>query len=66
MRKLKKTKVKLLVTLLSFVLLFCGTMGSSLAWLLDTTNPVKNEFDSSNIDIDLKESTTSYKMIPGH
>lgn len=66
MRKLKKTKVKLLVTLLSFVLLFCGTMGSSLAWLLDSSGPVTNTFTDSDINIELDETTgKNYKMIPG-
>ncbi len=66
MRKLKKTKVKLLVTLLSFVLLFCGTMGSSLAWLLDKTDDVTNTFTPSKIKVGLKETYSTFKMIPGH
>lgn len=72
MRKLKKTKVKLLVTLLSFVLLFCGTMGSSLAWLLDKTDDVTNTFTPSTIGVTLTEPCKDnnpdyeFEMVPGH
>ncbi len=61
----KKVNKKLIVALLSFVLLFGGTFGSSLAWLLDDTTPVENTFSTSGIEIDLKETTSDYKMIPG-
>lgn len=62
----KKVNKKLIVALLSFVLLFGGTFGSSLAWLLDTSEDVNNVFTTSDITADLKETTTDYKMIPGH
>ncbi len=63
----KKVNKKLIVALLSFVLLFGGTFGSSLAWLLDNSDPVTNTFETSNIDIELDESDNlDLKMIPGH
>ena len=62
----KKVNKKLIVALLSFVLLFGGTFGSSLAWLLDSTSDVNNVFTASDITADLTETTTDYKMIPGH
>jgi len=77
----KKVNKKLIVALLSFVLLFGGTFGSSLAWLLDTSEDVNNVFTTSDINIELKESklnddgtldvntpvdsNSGYKMIPG-
>lgn len=63
----KKVNKKLIVALLSFVLLFGGTFGSSLAWLLDTSDDVANTFTTSDINIELKESDDlDLKMIPGH
>ena len=62
----KKVNKKLIVALLSFVLLFGGTFGSSLAWLLDSTKDVQNTFTTSDINIDLDESKDlNLKMIPG-
>ena len=40
MRKTKKMNVKLIVAVMSFLLLFGGTLGGSLAWLLDNTGDV--------------------------
>jgi len=62
----KKVNKKLIVALLSFVLLFGGTFGSSLAWLLDNTEDVTNTFSASEIDIELDESDNlDLKMVPG-
>ena len=62
----KKVNKKLIVAILSFVLLFGGTFGSSLAWLLDSTKDVQNTFTTSDINIDLDESKDlNLKMIPG-
>lgn len=61
----KKVNKKLIVALLSFVLLFGGTFGSSLAWLFAQTTGVENTFSTSNIEVQLKETTTDYKIIPG-
>ncbi len=62
----KKVNKKLIVALLSFVLLFGGTFGSSLAWLLDNTEDVTNTFSPSNIEVELDESDDlDLEMIPG-
>lgn len=61
----KRVNKKLIVALLSFVLLFGGTFGSSLAWLFATTTDVKNTFSTSDIEVKLEETTTDYKIIPG-
>ena len=65
MRKMKKMNVKLVVAVMSFLLLFGGTLGGSLAWLLDSTNDLKNTFTTSDISVELKETKNTFKMIPG-
>ncbi len=40
--------------------------GSTLAWLVDVSDePLVNIFAPSNIDVEIKETTSNYKMIPG-
>ena len=68
-------KKKGLIISLSLLLVLCFAAGATLAWLLDTTDPVVNTFSPSNIDITLVESDSddadadatknSYKMLPG-
>lgn len=41
-----------------------GAFGT-IAWLTDTTDPVQNVFTVGNVKIDLTETTTDYKMVPG-
>lgn len=66
MRKTKKNmNVKLIVAVMSFILLFGGTLGGSLAWLLDSTNDLENTFTTSDISVELKETKNEFKMIPG-
>lgn len=65
MRKMKKMNVKLVVAVMSFLLLFGGTLGGSLAWLLDSTDNLKNTFTTSDISVELKETKNEFKMIPG-
>lgn len=66
MRKTKKKmNVKLIVAVMSFILLFGGTLGGSLAWLLDSTSDLKNTFTTSDISVELKETKNNFKMIPG-
>ena len=57
---------KALVLILAFILIMGAAIGTTLAWFTDTTDPVVNTFTVGNIDIELKENTTEYKMIPGH
>ncbi len=68
-------KKKGLIISLSLLLVLCFAAGATLAWLLDTTDPVVNTFSPSNIEITLVESDSddadtdatknSYKMLPG-
>lgn len=57
--------VKAVAILLTIGLLIGGTVGGTLAWLLTNTNPVTNTFSTSDINITLTETTTTYKMVPG-
>ena len=40
-------------------------VGATVAWLTDQTDPVKNTFTVGNIDIDLVETKSDFKMVPG-
>lgn len=65
MKEKKSLSIKAVVLLLAVVLLIGGTIGGTLAWLVTKTDSVTNTFTAGNISIDLKETTESYKMIPG-
>lgn len=58
-------KKKRLVIVLCVALVCCMGLGATVAWLTDTTDPVVNTFTVGNINIDLGETTTDYKMVPG-
>lgn len=51
---------------LALVLVFAVAVGGVVAWLTATTDPVKNTFTVGDINIELKETTTAYKMVPGN
>ncbi len=57
---------KVLVLVLALVLLLGLTVGGTIAWLTATSTPVVNTFTTSDIGVELKETTTEYKMIPGY
>lgn len=65
MRRRRGISTKTLVALLSLVLLLGCSLGGTLAWLSDSTDPVKNTFTVGDINISLDESTTDYKIVPG-
>ena len=52
--------------ILMFVLVLSFTIGGTLAWLTDTTEPVTNTFTYGDINITLAETTEVYKMVPGN
>lgn len=73
----KKANVfKLTITLIALGLVFTMTLGGTIAWIVDTTETVKNTFTYGNIDITLTETdtgdgdndalTNKYTMIPGN
>lgn len=59
-----KKKMTIMITALAMVL--CFAIGGTLAWLVDTSETVKNTFTYGDINIDLDETTKDYKMIPGN
>lgn len=64
---MKNKKNMLYAWLAVFAIALSGTVGATLAWLVDTTGPVENTFTVGNIDIELAETTgEGYKMIPGN
>lgn len=59
-------KVKGLLLSLAAVLMFFGLIGSSIAWLITSTDPIVNVFTYGDIQIKLEETTGDrYKMTPG-
>lgn len=72
---MKMNKCKLITLILAVALLLTGVVGGTVAWLIDTTDPVVNTFTYGDINIDLEETptpddddnpdTNKYEMIPG-
>ena len=56
---------KSLALMMACVLLVGCFVGGTVAWLTAQTSEVKNTFSTSNVGVELKETTTEYKMIPG-
>ena len=60
-------KKKGLALFLALTLLVVGVVAGTLAWLTAKSDVVTNTFTTSDIKVELKETTgTSYKMIPGY
>lgn len=57
---------KKVISIVAVVLVLCCAIGGTLAWLTDKTASVKNTFTVGDINIELKETTTNYKMVPGN
>ena len=56
---------KIIISAVSVILALTCVVGVTLAWLTDKTNEVVNTFTYGDINIDLSETTTDYKMVPG-
>lgn len=55
------------IAMLALVLVIGCAVGGTVAWLTAQTGPVVNTFTTSDIKVELKETTgTEYKMIPGY
>ena len=65
-RKRRGVSAKALALVLVVVLLFGGALGGTLAWLTAKTGTVTNTFTVGDINIDLTETTTDYKLVPGN
>ena len=60
-------KKKGLALVLALTLLVGGVVAGTLAWLTAKSDTVVNTFTTSDIEVELKETTgTEYKMIPGY
>lgn len=59
-------KKKTLALVLALVLVVGCVAGGTVAWLFDKTEPVKNTFTTSDIDIKLEETENDFKMVPGY
>lgn len=57
---------KKVLSIVAVVLVLCCAIGGTLAWLTDKTAFVKNTFTVGDINIELTETTTNYKMVPGN
>ena len=58
-------KKKTLALLLSLVLVFGVIAGGTIAWLTANSKTITNTFTYGDITIDLNETTTGYKVVPG-
>ena len=58
-------KKKVIALTAAFLLVFGAAVAGTVAWLTDSTQTEVNTFTVGNIDIDLTETTTNYKMVPG-
>ena len=62
----KRRSIKPVAVLTALVLLVGCAIGGTVAWLTDKTTPVTNTFTAGKVGVTLTETTTDYKMIPGH
>ena len=59
-------KKKITITIICAVLSCVCLIGTTFAWLVDSTTTVKNTFTVGDVDIELAETTgDEYKLIPG-
>lgn len=60
-------KVKSIAMIMATVMMVVCMVSGTLAWLTATSSEVKNTFTTSDIEIELKETTGSeYPMVPGY
>ncbi len=65
-KRVRKHSKKPLVLLLALMLVVGVAVGGTVAWLTATSEKVENKFTTSDIGVELKETTTEFKMIPGY
>lgn len=58
-------KKKLIALTAAFLLVIGAAVAGTVAWLTDKTQTEVNTFTIGNIDIELKETPATYKMVPG-
>lgn len=57
---------KTLIAVVSTVLICCCVFGGTLAWLMDSTQTITNTFTIGKVDIELAETATEFKLVPGN
>ena len=60
----KNSKKGIALLLVLFLLVGC-VIGTTLAWLMDSTDKITNTFTAGNIAIELTETADDFKMVPG-
>ena len=58
-------KKKIIALVLACIICVGIGVGGTLAWLTAQTNEVKNTFSTSDIGVELSETSATYKMVPG-
>lgn len=58
-------KKRTLIILVALVAVFGMAVGGTIAWLTDQTESITNTFTVGNINIELEETATEFKMVPG-
>ena len=56
---------KVAASLIALILIVVCAAGATIAYITTQTDKVTNTFTIGNIDIDLTETTTDYKIVPG-
>lgn len=59
-------KVKTIAMILASVMIVVGMVSGTLAWLTASADEVVNTFTTSTINVELTETKTDFKMVPGY
>ncbi len=60
-----KSRIKSIALVLILTVIATCVCGTSLAWLTAKSGPVTNTFTDSHVKVELKETKTDFKMVPG-
>ena len=60
-----KLSKKTFLTVVSVVLALALVIGGTLAYLMDVSGEVKNEFEKNKVSVELDETTDGYDIVPG-
>ena len=61
----KRRNRRIALTLCVMFVVLAASIGGTVAWLTDKTDTIENTFTTSDIKIELAETTSDYKMVPG-
>ena len=64
-RKTRSAMRRMLFTLALVLVVAVASVGGTIAWLTDKTDPVTNTFTVGDINIGLTETERTYKIVPG-